>query len=509
MPSPATLPIISATVGGRGHGSLSRRMVLAPFAVAAIWALGSQGSAQAVTDIPVLTRKTGEFQPARGPDHLAWEQNTRAHPRHYDVIARPEDGGGRIRVNPRGSSAAMGSIDGHLLVYQQFRRQRSDIKFYDLATGQRSNPPRAVNSRDWEYWPSLSEFWLLFARLDSESNRRLLLFNLATGERRTLDSTTSQKAFVTPGQVNGNYAVWTTCTSETRCNVYRHEIASDTTVLIPNPGKFQRAPSVSPTGIVYLSRGGRQCGQRVALIRYPLNGPETVLLQLPEVLDIRDTYAYTEPNGITHLYYERSGCGNPTASDIYKVMDPELVRLTVAKAGTGTGTVTSAPGGIQCGADCSEDYPAGTQTTLHAEPVIGSLFAGWSGACTGTSDCRITMESEKNVTATFELIGSITVVKDALPDDTTDFGFTTTGLSPSTFTLDDDADPELPNQQQYTGLLPGIYTITEDPDPDGWVLNDLSCVGGGGNTVTLGRTATIGLDPGEQVTCTFTNSRVL
>lgn len=406
-------------------------MVLAPFAVAAIWALASQGSAQAVTEISVLTRKAGEFQPARGPDRLAWEQNTRAHPRHYDVIARPVDGGGRTRVNPRGSNAAMGGIDGHLLVYQQFRRQRSNIKFYDLATGQRSNPPRAVNSRDWEYWPSLSESWLLFARLDSDGDRRrLLLFNLATGERRTLDSTNSQNAFVTPGQVNGNYAVWTTCKSGTRCNVYRYEITSDTTVLIPNPGKYQRAPSVSPAGTVYFSRGGRQCGQRVELIRYPLNGPETVLLQLPEVLDIRDTYAYTEPNGITHVYYERSGCGNPTASDIYKVMDPELV-------------------------------------------------------------------------------GSLTVVKDAVPDAAQDFGFTTTGLSPATFTLDDDADSELSSQQPFTRLLPGTYTITEDLDLSEWVLTNLTCLGGGANTFTVGRTATIGLDPGEQVTCTFTNALVL
>jgi hypothetical protein len=403
-----------------------RRIVFAPFAVAAIWALASQGSAQVVTDIPVLTRKAGEFQPARGPDHLAWEQNTRAHPRHYDVIARPEDGGGRIRVNPRGSSAAMGGIDGHLLVYQQFRRQRSDIKFYDLATGQRSNPPRAVNSRNWEYWPSLSESWLLFARLDSEGNRRLLLFNLATGERRTLDSTNSRNAFVTPGQVNGNYAVWTTCTRKRRCNVYRYEIPSDTTVLIPNPGAFQRAPSVTAEGTVYFSRGGRQCGQRVKLIRYPLNGPESILLQLPEVLDIRDTYAYTEPNGITHVYYERSGCGYPTASDIYKIIDPELVRS-----------------------------------------------------------------------------GSLTIVKDAVPDDPHDFGFTTTGLSPSTFTLDDDADPELSSQRQFTGLLPGTYTVTEDLS--GWALSGLTCLGGGANTFTEGRTATIGLDPGEQVTCTFTN----
>ena len=38
--------------------------------------------------------------------------------------------------------------------------------------------------------------------------------------------------------------------------------------------------------------------------------------------------------------------------------------LTVAKAGTGSGTVTSSPAGINCGADCSEPYNSGTVVTL-------------------------------------------------------------------------------------------------------------------------------------------------
>ena len=42
--------------------------------------------------------------------------------------------------------------------------------------------------------------------------------------------------------------------------------------------------------------------------------------------------------------------------------------LGVVRAGTGAGTVTSAPSGINCGSDCSETYPSGTAVTLTAVP---------------------------------------------------------------------------------------------------------------------------------------------
>jgi lysophospholipase L1-like esterase len=76
-------------------------------------------------------------------------------------------------------------------------------------------------------------------------------------------------------------------------------------------------------------------------------------------------------------------------------------RLTVTKGGTGSGTVTSSPAGINCGGDCSHDYDAGTMVTLSAAPSGGSTFAGWSGACSGTGDCSVTMSANRSVRATF------------------------------------------------------------------------------------------------------------
>ena len=76
--------------------------------------------------------------------------------------------------------------------------------------------------------------------------------------------------------------------------------------------------------------------------------------------------------------------------------------LTVSKAGTGSGTVTSAPAGINCGTGCAANYASGTPVTLTAAPAVGSTFAGWSGGgCSGTSTCAVTVTAATTVTATF------------------------------------------------------------------------------------------------------------
>ena len=81
---------------------------------------------------------------------------------------------------------------------------------------------------------------------------------------------------------------------------------------------------------------------------------------------------------------------------------PAQHTLTVLRSGTGSGTVSSSPAGISCGRSCSAAYAAGTVVTLSVKAASGSRFAGWTGACTGTSStCTVTMSAARSVTAAF------------------------------------------------------------------------------------------------------------
>jgi YVTN family beta-propeller protein len=84
--------------------------------------------------------------------------------------------------------------------------------------------------------------------------------------------------------------------------------------------------------------------------------------------------------------------------------------LSVTDAGTGSGTVSSNPSGINCPGACSASYQSGTQVVLTATPAPGSMFSGWSGAgCPATGTCTVTMNAAESVTATFSPIPPVTL----------------------------------------------------------------------------------------------------
>jgi hypothetical protein len=132
--------------------------------------------------------------------------------------------------------------------------------------------------------------------------------------------------------------------------------------------------------------------------------------------------------------------------------------LSLAKAGDGSGTVTSSPGGIQCGNTCSAVFTNATTVTLSAAAGSNSSFTGWSGGgCSGAGDCTVTLTAAKSVTATFTAV--------ATDPDGDDDGMPTEwevlhGLDPAVDDADEDPDDDgLSNYQEYVkGSDPQVKT---------------------------------------------------
>jgi uncharacterized repeat protein (TIGR01451 family) len=286
----------------------------------------------ALTQIPVLATRLDEASPAGDGDWLVWSQNSSAHPRHYNTYAR-QGSGPRFRVNAPNTIGWGGGLDGSLLAYQQLYKGQSSIKLYDLANRVRSNPPAGVNTRQWEYWPRISGEWLLFGRASASLNR-VVLHNLASGEEIILARGRIDSTYLTPGQVNSHYAVWTKCV--TRCDVFLFDLQSRTITRVPNPlGKEQYSVSIDAADKVYYARGGRACGASTKLMRWDSGSAATSgpvkLLALPTGQDFEPSYAVSNADGSTTVLYNRVRCPWSRPFDIYEVTDPST-DLSVTQA---------------------------------------------------------------------------------------------------------------------------------------------------------------------------------
>ncbi len=81
--------------------------------------------------------------------------------------------------------------------------------------------------------------------------------------------------------------------------------------------------------------------------------------------------------------------------------------LDVTAPSSGSGTITSSPAGISCPGTCTADFATGASVTLTATPATNYSFTGWGGACSGTSNCSVTMTGPETVSATFAPAGSL------------------------------------------------------------------------------------------------------
>jgi Prealbumin-like fold domain len=227
---------------------------------------------------------------------------------------------------------------------------------------------------------------------------------------------------------------------------------------------------------------------------------------------------------------------------------------TPASSGADSFGFTSSSSGVDASFTLDTNSADATYPSQKAFTISGSQFGSKSvteGATTGWTltgvDCGSATNSGSGATATVDIEpgddvtctftnkkdGSLTIVKDAKPNDLQDFSFSAANLAVSSFTLDDDqgvigADTTYSNQKTFTNIQNfNTKTVTENPTT-GWDLTKITCTGDTDSDVVIGRfddqnnfvnggsdgfdagdtTVQVGLDEGENVTCTFENSRL-
>lgn len=121
------------------------------------------------------------------------------------------------------------------------------------------------------------------------------------------------------------------------------------------------------------------------------------------------TFAPGTANGWYTLYaFARDAAGNSSSSSAAMVslaLQQQQLAVTIAGLYGGGGSVTSSPAGIACtSGTCSAPFDRGTGVTLVPAPNAASAFSSWSGDCSGTGNCTVSMTVDRSATATFSLI---------------------------------------------------------------------------------------------------------
>ena len=274
-----------------------------------------------------------EFGPAASGEWFAWSRGRAKEPSPLDLYVQ-RAGGRAFRVNKQTVQAYAGGIDGTTLVYQVIRgalATGSDLRLYDLARRRHKPLPAGIDTNIWECCGTLSGDWLLFGRGRAyQPGRQLVLLrNLVTGEQRVLDTLNNRNGLVGAGQLNGTFAVWERCNPYPRCQVFRYDIVTGSSVALTVPaGKVPYAPTVNQYGTAYFMQSDKGCGKSVRLMKQGLVGPPTVVASLPPRRDVDIAYADAEAKApgdlvTTRVYFDLLTCGKSQRGDIYRVDDTE------------------------------------------------------------------------------------------------------------------------------------------------------------------------------------------
>ncbi len=116
-------------------------------------------------------------------------------------------------------------------------------------------------------------------------------------------------------------------------------------------------------------------------------------------------YAWLPGNHqVTAYSVDVAGNVEPYVYSNFNIQTNQQFAVTISRSGTGSGTVTSTDGSINCGTTCSANFYDEEPVTLNATPASGSVFIGWRNCDLSFGlSCTLTVTAARTVTAVFDV----------------------------------------------------------------------------------------------------------
>ncbi|HEV8088981.1 MAG TPA: hypothetical protein VGQ50_09985 [Actinomycetota bacterium] len=278
------------------------------------------GTALAATPVKVLDKKgVMEFGGSQIDGWLAWDQNSKAHPKRFHTYVQP-DGGSAVRVPIKGGTRSGDLIQtgprAGQLVFEALSFGKGDIRFYDPNTDTVLKAPKGINTSLQEFAPRSDGDYLVFDRLRADGSWNIELYQYSTKKLTVIGRNKSV------GQINGDYISLFICT-RTTCNVWRYQISTGHLKKAPSApaGRANYWSGVAADGTLYWVQGSySKCGIHTK-IKQMVGGTVTTVVSYPNGNELAALEARTLIGGPQVLFtrIQCSAAGRVSNDGIYKV----------------------------------------------------------------------------------------------------------------------------------------------------------------------------------------------